>query len=270
MLNLESVPQPDADYIRTMFDRMARRYDAFTFWMSFGGAARLRAEALKGLRPGERVLDVACGTGDLALEAARRVGASGHVTGLDFSSGMLQVAELRRTKLGGCCPAPITWVCRGAETLPIAGPGGDGPTRGVSSAGMMTAPAEKFDWVVSGFALRGLYANIDRILDGVRESLEPGGRIALLDLTEPRSAFLRAVYKTFFFSYVAFLGAVLFGKDYPVAYLPDSSSRFLKASDFVEKLKNRGFTDVTARSFVFGAVTLYRGRTRSDGEQSSG
>ena len=250
MLNLESIPQPDADYIRTMFDRMARRYDTFTFWMSFGGAARMRAEALKDLRAGERVLDIACGTGDLALDASRRVGASGRVTGLDFSSGMLEVAELRRTKLGARCAAPIEWACRGAETLPIE-------------------RVEKFDRVVSGFALRGLYANIDRILDGIRASLKPGGRIALLDLTEPRNAFLKALYKTFFFSYVAFLGAVLFGKDYPVAYLPDSSSRFFKAADFTEKLKAHGFRDVTMRSFVFGAVTLYEGRTASGGEEPS-
>jgi ubiquinone/menaquinone biosynthesis C-methylase UbiE len=275
MLNLESVSRPDADYIRTMFDRMARRYDTFTFWMSFGGAARMRAEALKDLRPGDRVLDVACGTGDLALEASRRVGATGRVTGLDFSSGMLEVAELRRKKLGARCPAPIVWVCRGAETLPLLR-----TEDGADAAGLISVSdsADRtsgsfgilFDRVVSGFALRGLYANIDQILDGIRESLVPGGRIALLDLTEPRNAFLRALYKTFFFSYVAFLGAVLFGKDYPVAYLPDSSSRFLKADDFVEKLKARGFTEVTARSFVFGAVTLYEGRTASGGDQPPG
>lgn len=240
MLNLESVRQPDSDYIRSMFDRMAERYDAFTFWMSLGGAKALRAEALKEICPGDRVLDVACGTGDLALEAAGRVGPKGRVVGLDFSSGMIAVAERRRVKKPSLVQTDLSWVCRGAETLPIDG--------------------QKFDWVVSGFALRGLYENIDRILDGIRESLDAGGRIALLDLTEPRNPVLRFLYKTFFYSWVAFLGASLFGKNYPVAYLPDSSSRFLKASEFTEKLKSRGFRDVTARSFVFGSVTLYRAR----------
>ncbi len=238
MINLESVPKPDGDYIRTMFDRMARNYDAFTFWMSFGGAKALRSEALKDLKPGDRVLDIACGTGDLALEAARRTGGTGRVIGLDFSSGMLEVAERRRMRDAERIPARLNWVCRGAETLPIEG--------------------EKFDWVVSGFALRGLYEHIDRILDGIRASLVDGGRVALLDLTEPRNPVLKFLYKTFFYSWVAFLGAVLFGKNYPVAYLPDSSSRFLKASEFTEKLKSKGFRDVSARSFIFGSVTLYR------------
>jgi demethylmenaquinone methyltransferase/2-methoxy-6-polyprenyl-1,4-benzoquinol methylase len=168
------------------------------------------------------------------------VGAKGRVVGLDFSPGMIEVAERRQAKDPKTAGTNLTWVCRGAETLPIDGP--------------------KFDWVVSGFALRGLYENIDRILDGIRESLDTGGRVALLDLTEPRNPVLRFLYKTFFYSWVAFLGAVLFGKNYPVAYLPDSSSRFLKASEFTEKLKSRGFRDVTARSFVFGSVTLYRAK----------
>lgn len=250
MLNLESVERPDPAYIRSMFDRMARRYDAFTFWMSFGGASAMRSEALKNLRPGDRVLDVACGTGDLALEAARRTGAEGRVVGLDFSSGMIEVAKLRQARItktygqdarrhaGGL--ARLDWVCRGAETLPIEG--------------------EKFDWVVSGFALRGLYEHIDPILDGILRSLDDGGHIALLDLTEPRHPVLKWLYKTFFYSWVALLGAMLFGKDYPVTYLPDSSSRFLKATEFVEKLKSKGFRDVTARSFILGSVTLYRAK----------
>ena len=238
MLNLESVERPDPAYIRTMFDRMARRYDAFTFWMSFGGAAAMRSEALKELKPGDRVLDIACGTGDLALEAARRTGVKGRVIGLDFSSGMIEVAKIRQARHAARYPAKLDWVCRGAETLPIEG--------------------ESFDWVVSGFALRGLYEHIDPILDGVRRSLVDGGRIALLDLTEPRHPVLKWLYKTFFYSWVALIGAVLFGKDYPVAYLPDSSSRFLKANEFVEKLKTKGFRDVTARSFILGSVTLYR------------
>jgi demethylmenaquinone methyltransferase/2-methoxy-6-polyprenyl-1,4-benzoquinol methylase len=238
LLNLESVPQPDAEYIRAMFDRMAGRYDAFTFWMSAGQAKHMRAAALRDLRPGERVLDVACGTGDLALEAARRTGDAGRVVGLDFSPAMLEVAERRRVRRPAECPARVEWVCQGAETLPLAG--------------------EPFDWVVSGFALRGLYEHIDAILTGIRTSLAPGGRIALLDLTEPPNPFFRRLYKVFFFSYVALLGTILFGRRYPVGYLPESSARFTRAAEFIEKLRSHGFGEVKAETFIFGSVTLYR------------
>jgi len=240
LLNLESVPQPDAEYIRAMFDRMAQRYDAFTFWMSWGQAKKMRAVALRDVRPGERVLDLACGTGDLALEAARRTGPSGRVVGLDFSPAMLAVAEQRRQRQPAKYPARLEWVCRGAESLPL--------------------PGEPFDWIVSGFALRGLYQHIDAILEGMRESLVPGGCIALLDLTEPPHPLLRRLYQAFFFTYVALLGTLLFGRKYPVAYLPDSSSRFVGPAEFIEKLGQHGFRDITAETFVLGAVTLYRAR----------
>jgi ubiquinone/menaquinone biosynthesis C-methylase UbiE len=79
------------------------------------------------------------------------VGSEGRVTGLDFSPGMLEMAERRRAGKAGDYPAPVEWICQGAETLPL--------------------PEQKFDWVVSGFALRGLYEHIDAILDGMGESL---------------------------------------------------------------------------------------------------
>lgn len=240
LLNLESIPQPDAEYIRSMFDRMAERYDAFTFWMSWGRAKAMRAAALRDLRPGDRVLDVACGTGDLALDAARRTGVDGQVIGLDFSPAMLAVAERRRQLRSTDYPARLEWLCQGVETLPL--------------------PGQPFDWVVSGFALRNLYQHIDSILEGIRESLAPGGRIALLDLTEPPHPFFRRLYKAFFFTYVALLGTLLFGRKYPVAYLPDSSSRFVRAAEFMEKLRQHGFGEVTAETFLFGSVTLYRAR----------
>lgn len=239
MIDLTSVPRPDPEYIRSMFDRMARRYDAFTFWMSLGSAARMRAETLSGIRPGDRVLDIACGTGDLALAAARMTGPGGRVVGLDFSPGMLEVARLREERTRSAKDAPVEWVCRGAETLPL--------------------DKDRFDAAVSGFALRGLYEKIDPILDGIRDSLTDGGRIAFVDLTEPGNGLLKFLYRTFFYSWVALLGVVLFGRNYPIAYLPDSSARFLKAGEFTAKLREKGFRRVSARSFAFGAVTLYRG-----------
>jgi len=237
MINLESPQAPDAAYIRTMFDRMARRYDAFTALIGLGQTHRWRAHALEPLRPGMRVLDLGCGTGDLALAAAARVGPSGEVVGLDFSGDMLAVAahkaRVRRTPAWG----PVRWVQVRAEDLPL--------------------PDAPFDMVVSGFVLRNLYANIDAILAGMKASLRPGGRVRLLDLTEPKRAPLRAVFRAYLLGPVGLYGALLFGRDYPVPYLPDSAQRFWKADEFVAALRRAGFSDVTRRSFLFGTVTLY-------------
>src|SRR5690348_2392623 len=93
--NFKIPEKPDDQYIRTMFDRMARRYDIFTKLIGLGQDQRLRQETLKDLKKGMRVLDLACGTGDLAILAAQRIGIDGEITGLDFSSGMLDYAGER-------------------------------------------------------------------------------------------------------------------------------------------------------------------------------
>lgn len=237
-VNLESPPKPDADYIRTMFDRMARRYDAFTLLTGFGQAQRWRRETLKPVRPGMRVLDLGCGTGDLAIAAAEAVGPDGEVVGLDFSPRMLDVAQRKFQRLRGKQSGRFRPFLGRAEDLPIDG--------------------QRFDLIVSGFVLRNLYARIGRILQGVHASLKPGGLISFLDLTEPSQPFLRDGFRLYLLTMVGLYGAVLFRKDYPILYLPDSARRFFAAHEFASALEHAGFASVTARSFMFGTVTLYQ------------
>ena len=202
-----------------------------------GLATRWRQETLKSLKPGMRVLDLGCGTGDLALDAIKKIGESGEVVGLDFSENMLLLAKKRYDKLGFNGRYRFRLVLKKAEELPIE--------------------PEPYDLVVSGFVLRNLYEHIDPILNGVYRALKPGGRISFLDITEPENSFVRGVWRCYMNTLVAFYGIALFGKDYPASYLTDSAKRFLRAVDFVEKLKSKGFKDVRARPFMLGTVTLY-------------
>lgn len=236
-LNLDSPKRPDTEYIRKMFDGLAARYDIFTRLTGFGRAGAMRRETLRGLKPGMRVLDLGCGTGDLVLAAVPITGAAGRAVGLDFSENMLAMARHRYAKLGLPDDGRFALVHEKAESLPLSG--------------------EKFDLIVSGFVLRNLYANIDRILAGVRASLVPGGRIAFLDLTEPENAVKRALFRAYMFGAVGLYGHLLFGSKYPIPYLPDSAGRFLKTGEFLDSLKRAGFHNVRARRFMLGAVSLY-------------
>ena len=189
-----------------------------------------------------KVLDIGCGTGDMALIAAKKTGPSGEVAAVDFSERMLKFAQKRARKTQSAAvsaQAPIHWVVMKAEDLPLK--------------------EVHYDAVVSGFVLRNLYENIDRILQGAWRSLKTGGRVSFLDFTEPPNPVLRLLWRFYMNTAAAFYGRILFGKDYPDFYLTDSAKRFLKPADFTERLVSAGFTRVKARFMMFGIIVVYEG-----------
>ncbi len=230
---------PSSEHIRNMFDRLASRYDIFNHLTSLGMAVAWRKEVLRPLEDGMRVLDLGCGTGDLAIMAAQKIRGSGEVVGLDFSPQMLAFAEERVKKLGLNGLGSLRFVLKKAEELPLEN---DKP----------------YDWVVSGFVLRNLYEHIDRVLSGTYQSLKKGGGISFLDITEPPNPAALWFWRIYMNTLVGLYGKILFGKNYPVFYLTESAHRFFKASDFVKKLAAAGFKNVQARSFMLGTVTLYQ------------
>ena len=196
-----------------------------------------RSKVLQDIPANARVLDIGCGTGDLSLEAAKRVAPRGEVVGLDFSSKMLEMAEKRYQALGRPLNGQFKLVQKSAEELPLDG--------------------KPFDLVLSGFVLRNL-PQIDRVIAGIWNSLKRGGQLRLLDFTEPRGNISRALFHAHMNTYGVFFGRLLFGKDFPAGYMAESAKRFLKPEQFVEKLKLAGFSDARAERFWFGAVVIYR------------
>lgn len=231
-------PTPDAASIRSMFDRLAPRYDLFNRLTSMGLDSHWRDETLRPLKKGMRVLDLGCGTGDLAIEAAKRLKGEGHVTGLDFSAAMLALAARRSRQAGLSESQAPHFLLEKAESLPVE--------------------AEPYDLVVSGFVLRNLYERIDAILAGVHRSLKSGGLISFVDITEPRSRIVKALWWIYMNTLVALYGWAIFGRDYPAFYLTRSANRFPGPEIFCEKLKAAGFREVKARSFMLGIITLYQ------------
>jgi demethylmenaquinone methyltransferase/2-methoxy-6-polyprenyl-1,4-benzoquinol methylase len=216
-----------ADGVRRMFDRIAPVYDLMNRVMTAGLDRRWRAATVReAVRPGDRVLDACCGTGDLAV-AALQAGA-GEVVGLDFAERMLERARVKEPR--------IEWVQGDVLALPFED--------------------ASFDAATVGFGIR----NVEDLEAGVRELrrvLRPGGRLAILEITTPRGA-LAPFYRVWFDRVVPLLGRVLPGGS-AYTYLPASVRRFPAPEDLAALLARSGFTQVRFRLFAGGIVALHVG-----------
>jgi demethylmenaquinone methyltransferase/2-methoxy-6-polyprenyl-1,4-benzoquinol methylase len=215
------------DGVRSMFDRIAPVYDAMNrvFTMGLDGRWR-RLAAAEAVRPGDRVLDAACGTGDLAL-ADRKAG--GEVTGLDFSERMLERARRKSSQ--------INWLQGDVLALPFD----DG----------------SFDAATIGFGIR----NVDDLDAGLRELarvVRPGGRLAVLEITRPTGV-LRPFFRLWFDVLIPLAGKALPGGA-AYTYLPASVRRFPGPDDLADALRRAGFADVSYRLLAGGIVSLHVAR----------
>jgi demethylmenaquinone methyltransferase / 2-methoxy-6-polyprenyl-1,4-benzoquinol methylase len=218
-----------AEGVRAMFDRIAPVYDAMNRLMTAGLDQRWRrATARAVVRPGDLVLDACCGTGDLGVAAARE---GGRVTGLDFSERMLERARRK-------APA-LEWVEGDLLVLPFA----DG----------------SFDAATVGFGVRNV-DDLERGLAELRRVLRLGGRVGVLEITQPRGA-LRPFYRLWFDRIVPLLGRVLPGGS-AYTYLPASVRRFPGPNELSALLEGVGFGDVRYRTFAAGIVALHTGEAR--------
>ena len=216
---------PDA--VRRMFDRIAPVYDVMNRVMTAGLDLRWRRIAAEAVvRPGDRVLDACCGTGDLAIACAKR---GGLVTGLDFSPAMLERA---RRKLPSA-----TWVEGDLLALPFE--------------------AGSFEAATVGFGVRNV-ADLENGLAELRRVLVEGGRVAVLEITQPRGV-LAPFYRLWFDRIVPLLGKLLKGGA-AYTYLPASVRRFPGPDELAGLMGSAGFGEVSYRTFAGGIVALHIGR----------
>jgi demethylmenaquinone methyltransferase/2-methoxy-6-polyprenyl-1,4-benzoquinol methylase len=220
--------------IRANFDAIAPRYDLTNRVISCGVDVRWRkiaVRALGDLPPRPRVLDLACGTCDLALELLR-ARPDAEVTGVDLSRAMLGLAT---AKIAG---KTIRLVNAPAEALPF--------------------PDATFDAAMIGFGIR----NVPDYRSGLRELLRvlrPGGRLMVLEFSTPPSRLLWRVYNTYFFHVLPRIGGFLTGREQAYRYLTHSVADFPGAREFAAEMTACGFESVSWRALTGGIVCVHTG-----------
>jgi demethylmenaquinone methyltransferase/2-methoxy-6-polyprenyl-1,4-benzoquinol methylase len=246
----------EAEQVRAMFDRVAAVYDPLNTLMSAGLHHRWRTRAvdLAWVSPGSRVLDVATGTGDLAIELAKRVSPGGEVLGSDFSEEMLS-----RARVKGASVAGLSFEWGDALQLPYTD--------------------DSFDAATTGFAARN-FSDLQGGLAEMARVVRPGGRVVVLDFTTPTRAPLSLFYRVWFDRAVPLLGRLTgpltaLGRRSEDAskttiaqaytYLPNSVKRFGTPRDLAASMQRAGLADIRYLITAGGIVTIHAATVPGDG-----
>jgi demethylmenaquinone methyltransferase / 2-methoxy-6-polyprenyl-1,4-benzoquinol methylase len=226
-----------AKAVQEMFTSIAPRYDLLNHVLSFNidrlwwwRTARRFEGILK--RPGARVLDLCCGTGDMTFALRRRTASKDvQILGADFSHAMLQRATVKGNGSG------LRWVEADALRLPF--------------------PSAQFDLVTSAFGFRNL-ADYDAGLREIARVLRPGGQCGILDFGEPRGL-MGSVYRIYFKNVLPKIGTLISGVRGPYAYLPASVERFPAPEEMTIRMKQAGFGQASWTPYTMGVAGLYLG-----------
>lgn len=220
-------------YVGRMFGRIAGAYDRLNTVISLGQDRRWRRMTVRlaSPSPATLTLDLACGTGEMALEVARQ---DGRVVGLDLSPEMLARARAKAARQG----YDIPFLLGDALCLPFR--------------------SESFDSAVAGFALRNV-ADLPRFFAEAHRVLRPGGRLLCLEITHPPKSLVGLLARLYFRHLTPLVGGILSGNRQAYAYLPHSLDPFPDAAALKAMMQDAGFREVAFRRLGFGIMALHRG-----------
>lgn len=229
---------PEHNPVWRMFDRIARRYDLLNRLLSFGRDRAWRAALVRGIPHTDslRVLDLATGTADVLLAAARARPSLKLGLGIDPSGGMLALGRQKIQRRSGFAPLRLT---RGdACVLPLA------------DACM--------DVITMAFGIRNV-ADVDAALRDMRRILRPQGRALILEFSLPENRLLRRGYLLYFRHVLPRIGGLISGDAAAYRYLNQTVEQFPYGAAFCAKMRAAGFAEVSARPLTFGVATIYTG-----------
>ena len=231
-----SSPTAKSRYVRGLFATIADRYDLITSVLSYGQDARWKAKlvSLANVTPGQRALDLAAGTGDIAFAIAAR---GAKTIGLDITHRMLQLAHLRQGDDGQArSPARVEFITGDMTGLPFR--------------------SASFDLVTTGYGLRNV-PDLNLAIDEIARVLKPGGRLLSLDFNRPENAIVRSAYLAYLTVVGSTLGWVLHRDPDTYRYIPESIRRYPGARGVADRLAARGFDRVTVVPLLFGLMSLH-------------
>lgn len=232
-------PSEKSAFVHDVFAQIAKRYDVMNSVLSFYQHKLWRRFTMKKLaiQKGSRALDVACGTGDWTLSLAKAVGPSGHVTGLDFTQEMLDVAceKVEKRQLD----KTIDLVRGDAMALPFAD--------------------NSYDTATIGFALRNV-ADIGQVLSEMKRVIRPGGYVVSLELSKPESRAFRRLYYFYFYRILPKIGALAVGRKTPYAWLPESLKEFPDRLTLEQMFRDAGLAQVRSYPLTGGIAALHIGQ----------
>jgi demethylmenaquinone methyltransferase/2-methoxy-6-polyprenyl-1,4-benzoquinol methylase len=235
----QKVPAQDkVKLVQKHFDSIARKYDFMNTLLSFGLHYLWKRTAVKmiGLKQGSQVLDVCGGTADLAILAARYVGAEGKVIVYDFNQAMMEAGKSKVHK--ALLDGRIRYVQGDAEQISF--------------------PEGSFDAAMVGFGIRNL-THKEKGFAEMYRVLKPGGTLMCLEFSRPANPLFRLLYDTYSFYIMPFIGQLLTGSRTAYTYLPESIRLFPQPAELIAILRNAGFSSVTWRRLTNGIAVVHVG-----------
>ena len=229
---------PRKEKVQEMFDHIAPSYDKLNHIMSLNVDKGWRLHALKEIVDGtpQRILDVACGTGDSTIAIAKAAAEGSKVIGADISEGMMALVKGKAEKAG--IGERIELQVADGEALPY----GDGT----------------FDRVACAFGIRN-FEHKEKGLQEFLRVLKPGGKAVILELSVPQNRVVRWCYDLYFTRLLPRIGGALSGDKAAYRYLPASVHRFPSPKDFCRMMEAAGFRTVRCRTFTFGLCRMFTG-----------
>lgn len=223
--------------VAEMFDNIAHSYDQLNHLLSFGIDIIWRKKAIRMIRDLKptRLMDVATGTGDFALEAAR-MGVTGKITGVDISNGMLEIGREKVKKRG--LDQQIELLYGDSENLPF--------------------DADTFDVYTAAFGVRN-FENLEKGLTDMMRVLKPGGTGLVLEFSKPSLFPFKQLYWFYFKVVLPTVGKLVSRDSRAYSYLPESVQAFPQGDEFLDIMKRCGYTSCKRRPLTGGIATIYTG-----------